>query len=256
MRRNLTEHCSLPRKTGLHSFKSRRPGCAPLFYFKGTMQQLIELPVQELQKAMEEIAKANKESEPQTEKIAQFKQELVELATAAQRQKKHSIVGISMPPRGNTLHVRIEHFPNGQLRIIPQPVIHGVGRENPLENLFGILAKGFNGSTPPNVEHATERKTQSSIWAEKSTRVKGSDYPIGDKYNVIMLTTTIPNQFHPTSYFVKNAPPQQILRVNINLNPKIAKEEALERKEIYKRLFADRGLSWVPVSCRHKEKPV
>lgn len=113
-----------------------------------------------------------------------------------------------------------------------QPVTHGItGTKNgAYHDLLSILKEGFNGRTKrgsDNVIISTQRLRR----GQKMSPEKTHPLLFGDAYSIetISKLASVEHGLH-----LKNAKPNEIISVNIAINPELSKEENEKRKSFYK----------------------
>lgn len=113
-----------------------------------------------------------------------------------------------------------------------QPVTHGITgiKKGSYLDLLSILKEGFNGRTKRGSDNAII-STQRLRRGQKMSPEKNHPHLFGDAYSIetISKLASIENGLH-----LKNAKPNEIISVNIAINPELSKEETESRKSFYR----------------------
>jgi hypothetical protein len=225
-------------------------GRKPFIFFKGSETELSKIPSEGIVTALAEAGVRYFQQQYYEKKpgeklsVANAMKEEVTASISKLREssEKEGIFQLQGP--FGAIRIKLALLPNGRVCLHQYPVTHGVtyrsrdGKRitDSFECLEGILGGGYVGHSPPNVTLQTRRRPPG--YSQFSIPSTGKGYgrkTEGDKYSIQIMAQDTPD--YPThGYYgtVWKASPDQILRVNIHLNPKLSKEQVRERKAWYR----------------------
>lgn len=202
---------------------AERKGSEGILYFHGT--------VQEAKKVMPESIQEQLKQKGISLELHEIR-EIKDLATNHPQGSSIHLITTSQGP----VSIKITRTTNKNgdyLRVHQQPFSHNIYGTHSLEDLIGILKQGFRGTKSPNVIQLKERKdTQQSGFPTSA-----------DTYAIeLMSPGNRQNEQYSTLAFVKNAMPQQILRVKIRIGQTLSEKERENRRQFYKMLLKKHGV--------------
>jgi len=204
----------------------------PFVYFKGTVTKGRRLPLKHITEAFEHAGVTFPDKKSARDTARQLKANAVD---ALDHMKKtgwdRKVFAVDLPS-GESVNFRVFRSRNGKVLLHQHPVMHGVRRPNMMhelstfESLKKVLETGFEGKRAPNVERA-ERRKQVGQWAGRDGITRG------DRYAVEIMAAM--DGYNPAYGYVKKAEPEQIARVNVEIDPKLSKKEVAEKKRFYRK---------------------
>jgi len=199
----------------LSPLKGDNRGRAPVYFFKGTLEEIKSIPDEPIIKlfARKGILFSDVES---GQMFTEFLRERVfRLAKELSKSNDRGMFRVETPE--GILLVEVVKI-NNKYYVHQHPLRHGIkssATNSTFENLRSILREGFTGVIAPNVNFVSERRTVSSYADPNRTGNRSENQHLigGDKYTIELMGLT-----HGNSGFVGSAHPNKILAVTIKLH--------------------------------------
>lgn len=260
---------------GIRKINSRRSGCKPFFFFKGTREELLSTPRaavtetfrkagvdfwpknKSVRKAVSILGKTGLKIRGRREKklIKQLEDAITDFLPQGDL-KKHAgrrwIFPIELS-KEKIVAMHMEILKSGKITLHQQPITSGVrtsrfiGWSDRFANLQAILSEGFRGTQPANAVVFFERGNIAGAFPNRSEDIKYSitheDYyaiefmaPARGYYHI---RNEKKSKKHAATAFIKRAKKEQVACINIKLAENITPELAEKKKQFYRKKIED-----------------
>jgi len=206
----------------IRRIQSRRKGCKPFAFFKGTIDEIVNASPAQLAVSLEKSGAALSKGADPVERLKQAR----EIRERLLRQLEEGCKVGWMKTADGGIPLRIKRLKNGRILLHQCPAQHGVGARggrDPFQNLKKILEEGFRSLTGDVNVFVREQRGGGVISHSKQQQT------FGDWYSIELMA--------PLDYFphVKSATPKQILSVHVGLNKELTEEQRSGRKKFYRK---------------------
>jgi hypothetical protein len=209
--------------------KNRRP----ITYFKGSQEEASKLSDKQIMAKLGKSRAKFSNKEQLMRAVEKIREAL--RATEKLPVRKSPLIA-RVETKHGTVFVKFAKGSKGTILVTPQPVTHGItGTHGSTYNdLCTILTSGFVGGLNDCDKHnASVSRNRSRKGVYRGGEWQHREF-IGDNYTLEIVAPVKT----PESPFIDRAKPEQVLSVNIEINPNIPKAEQKERIKKYREQIA------------------